>query len=37
MIDFLDIIHHPSFYFKQRFGDWSLNPSSGKKPSHLAH
>jgi hypothetical protein len=27
---FSDVIHRPVFYLKQRFGDWSLSPSTGK-------
>jgi hypothetical protein len=27
---FVDIIHHPVLYLKQRFGDWILSLSSGK-------
>jgi hypothetical protein len=27
---FLDIIHRPVLYLKQRFEDWILSPSSGK-------
>jgi hypothetical protein len=34
IIDFLDIIHHPVFYIKS-FGDLTVSPSSGKKPTHL--
>jgi hypothetical protein len=30
-MNFLDIIHRRFFYLKQRFGDWTLPPSSGKK------
>jgi hypothetical protein len=29
IIDFLDIIHCPALYLKQRFGDWILSPSVG--------
>jgi hypothetical protein len=32
MNDFMDIIRSPVFYLKERFGDWTLFPSSGKKP-----
>jgi hypothetical protein len=34
-IDFLDIIHRPSFYLKRRFGDWTLSPFSVRKLTHL--
>jgi hypothetical protein len=30
MINFLDIVHHHNFYFKQHSRDWILSLSSGK-------
>jgi hypothetical protein len=30
MVNFMDIIHHPNFYLKRRFGGWILSPSLGK-------
>jgi hypothetical protein len=36
VIEFLDIIHRPVFYLKQRSGDWILPPSSGKQLRSLA-
>jgi hypothetical protein len=30
IIGLLDIIHHPVFSLKQRFGDWILSPSSNR-------
>jgi hypothetical protein len=33
MFDSLDIVHYPSFYFKQSFEHWTLSPSSGEKLS----
>jgi hypothetical protein len=32
---FLDMVHQSVVYLKQRFGDWALSASSGKKPTHL--
>jgi hypothetical protein len=34
-IDLLHIIHRPMFYLKQYFGNWTLPPSSGTKPTKL--
>jgi hypothetical protein len=35
IIGCLVIIHHPVFYVEQRFGNWTLPSSSGKKPTQL--
>jgi hypothetical protein len=35
MIDSLDVIHLIIFYLKRRFGDRTLPPSSGGKPTQL--
>lgn len=35
IIDFLGITKQCAFYFKQRFGDWTLHLSSSKKPTFL--
>jgi hypothetical protein len=32
---FLPIIHGLVFQLRGRFGDWTVPPSSGKKPTHL--
>jgi hypothetical protein len=29
--NFLDVIHHPNFHLKLRFGEWTLPSSSGKE------
>jgi hypothetical protein len=38
IINFVDIIHHPDFYLKQLFGDWTLPLSSDKSvwPNRLS-
>jgi hypothetical protein len=35
MINFLDIMHRPIFYFKRHFGDWIPSPSSVKESALL--
>jgi hypothetical protein len=36
IIDFLDLIHHPIFYLKEYFRDWTLSPSLGRSLLSLA-